>query len=93
MVEWIRLGALMVTNDTGPMHGAAAMGTPVLALFGPTEPSLTGPYGQLQHVLQLDLSCVPCRKPRCTCIKFMECLRALPPAAVFNAVQERLAAG
>ena len=45
MVEWIRLSRLMVTNDTGPMHVAAALGTPVVALFGPTDPKRTGPRG------------------------------------------------
>lgn len=90
LVEWIRLGDLMVTNDTGPMHVAAALNKPVVALFGPTEPCRTGPYRQLDHVLQLDLPCVPCLKPRCAYAKPLECLRALPPAAVFEAVQKRL---
>ena len=54
MVEWIRLSKLMVTNDTGPMHVAAALGKPVVALFGPTEPRRTGPYGQLEHVLRIE---------------------------------------
>jgi heptosyltransferase I len=90
MVEWIRLGELMVTNDTGPMHVAAALGRPVVALFGPTEPRRTGPYRQLDHVLRLDLPCVPCLKPRCAYAKPLECLRALQPAAVFDAVQKRL---
>ena len=90
LVEWIRLGELMVTIDTGPMHVAAALNKPVVALFGPTEPCRTGPYRQLDHVLQLDLPCVPCLKPRCAYVKPLECLRALPPAAVFEAVQKRL---
>jgi heptosyltransferase I len=90
MVEWIRLSQLMVTNDTGPMHVAAALGTPVVALLGPTEPRRTGPYRQLEHVLQLNLPCVPCLKPRCRYVKPFECLRALPPAAVADAVQKRL---
>ena len=92
MVEWIRLSSLMVTNDTGPMHVAAALGTPVVGLFGPTEPRRTGPYGQLDHVLQLNLACVPCLKSRCRYIKPCECLRALPAKAVFDAVQNRLTA-
>jgi len=90
-VEWIRLSELMVSNDTGPLHIAAALGTPVVALYGPTEPRRTGPYGQLDHVLQLDLPCVPCLKPRCGYAKPFECLRALPPAAVAAAAQKRLA--
>ena len=44
MVEWLRLCDLMITNDTGPMHVAAALGKPLVALFGPTEPRRTGPY-------------------------------------------------
>jgi heptosyltransferase I len=90
MVEWIRTAELMVTNDTGPMHVAAALGKPLVALFGPTEPRRTGPYGQLQNALQLDLPCVPCLKPRCTWVRPFECLRALSPAAAFAAVQRQL---
>ncbi len=90
MVEWIRLGQVMVSNDTGPMHVAAALAKPLVGLFGPTEPCRTGPYGQLDHTLQLRLPCVPCLRPRCTYHKPFECLRALPPAAVFDAVQRRL---
>ena len=92
MVEWIRASDVMVTNDTGPMHVAAALGKPVIALFGPTEPRRTGPYGQLDGVLQLNLPCVPCLKSRCAYRQPLECLRALQPAAVFGAVQQRLRA-
>ena len=91
MVEWIRLSELMVTNDTGPMHVAAALGKPVVALFGPTSPQRTGPYRQLEQVLQLPLPCVPCLKSRCGYSKPLECLRALPPAAAVQAVLTRLA--
>ena len=90
MVEWIRFSELMVTNDTGPMHVAAALGKRVVALFGPTEPARTGPYGQIEHALQLDLPCVPCMRSRCTYFKPLECLRALSPAAVFDSVGKRL---
>jgi heptosyltransferase I len=93
MVEGIRLSALMVTNDTGPMHVAAALGKPVVGLFGPTEPRRTGPYGQLDHVLQSRLPCVPCLSSRCSCVKPLECLRTLQPAAVFKAVQKRFDGG
>jgi heptosyltransferase-1 len=92
MVEWLRLSDLMVSNDTGPMHIAAALGTPLVALFGPTEPRRTGPYGQLEHALQLNLPCVPCLKARCAYAKPFECLRAISVDTVARAVQNQLAA-
>jgi len=84
MIEWLRVCDLLVTNDTGPMHAAAALGRPLVALFGPTEPRRTGPYGQLENVLRLDLPCSPCLKSTCHFEKPEECLRALPPARVFQ---------
>ena len=93
MVEWIRLSELMVTNDTGPMHVAAALGKRVVALFGPTEPARTGPYGQIQSALQLNLPCVPCMRSRCTYFKPLECLRALTPSTVLNVASRSLIEG
>ena len=90
MVEWVRRCDLMITNDTGPMHVAAALGKPLVALFGPTAPHRTGPYGQLGNVLRLDLPCSPCLSSRCTFEKTDECLQALPPAQVFDRVQKLL---
>jgi len=90
MVEWIRLGELLVTNDTGPMHVAAALGKPLVALFGPTEPRRTGPYGQLHRVMQLDLPCVPCLKSRCNWRQPLECLRELSVGRVLAAVNQAM---
>lgn len=52
LAELYRQCAVVITNDTGPMHLAAAVGTPVIALFGPTDPALVGPYGRGHTVLQ-----------------------------------------
>lgn len=87
MIEWIRRCDLLVTNDTGPMHAAAALGRPLVALFGPTEPRRTGPYGQPQGVLRLELPCSPCLKPRCRYWLPEECLRALSPRHVSAHIQ------
>ena len=85
MVEWIRACQMVITNDTGPMHVGAALGIPILGLFGPTDPRQTGPYGQVEHALQLDtLPCIPCKKSTCRLDRPMECLRALTPAFVFE---------
>lgn len=59
------MAKLVVTTDTGPMHIAAAAGAPVVALFGPTDPKRTGPYGAGHRILQRELSCSPCFKKKC----------------------------
>jgi lipopolysaccharide heptosyltransferase II len=87
MVEWLRRCELMVTNDTGPMHVAVALGKPVVAMFGPTEPRRTGPYGRLEQVVQHPLPCAPCLKPCCAWLRPMECLTAISPAMVFERVR------
>lgn len=93
MIEWTRRCELMVTNDTGPMHVAAALGKPVVALFGPTEPRRTGPYGQLDRVLQHPLPCRPCMKDSCAYPQPMECLRGIRPDTVLQQVRRLLDAG
>lgn len=87
LVEVIRGARFMITNDTGPMHIAAALKTPVRALFGPTDPRWTGPYGQMENVLQLNLPCVPCMKPGCHNPIYLECLKALDPSRVAATLQ------
>jgi heptosyltransferase-1 len=90
MIEWIRRSAMLITNDTGPMHVGAALKTPVVGLFGPTDPRQTGPYGQLNETLQVGtLPCVPCRKSACRRPVSMECLVELTPEFVFERVMER----
>jgi heptosyltransferase-1 len=91
MIEWVRLGELVITNDTGPMHIAAALRKPVVALFGPTDPAGTGPYGQRKNVLQVtDLPCVPCMKSYCAYHEPLACLRALTPEMVCEFARIRL---
>ena len=92
MIEWIRRSTAMVTNDTGPMHVAAALGIPVTALFGPTSPNRTGPYGQLNRVLRRELWCSPCMKARCKNPNHLECLNTISSAAVVEQMTKILAA-
>jgi lipopolysaccharide heptosyltransferase I len=56
----IEAASLVVTADSTPMHLAAALKRPLVALFGPTNPRRTGPYGRLDDVVRLDLECSPC---------------------------------
>jgi heptosyltransferase-1 len=57
---------LLVTNDSGPMHMAAAVGTPTVAIFGPTDPVRTGPYGRGHRILRAPMDCQPCYRRRCS---------------------------
>lgn len=65
LAELYARSALLVTTDTGPMHLAAAVGTPVVALFGPTAPWRTGPFGQGHRVIRTAPPCSPCFKRQC----------------------------
>jgi ADP-heptose:LPS heptosyltransferase len=56
--------ALLVTGDTGPMHLAAAVGTPVAAVFGPSDPARYTPRGAPHRVVRIDLWCAPCNRIR-----------------------------
>ncbi len=91
MIECIRQGSVIVTNDTGPMHVAAAVKTPIVAIFGPTEPRRTGPYGQLQNTLQAKLPCVPCLSQHCKNPNRLECLKQVTVDDVHWRVTEALA--
>ncbi|MGV3773163.1 MAG: glycosyltransferase family 9 protein [Verrucomicrobiales bacterium] len=91
MVEWIRRSNLMVSNDTGPMHIAAALQVPLVPLFGPTTPARTGPYGQISESIQrVDLACVPCMKSTCHNPIALECLTSISPLQVFEAALPKL---
>lgn len=82
--------AVMITNDSGPMHIAAACGVPVVAMFGPTSASRTGPYGTGHHVLTKQVSCSPCFSRVCRHDPEMECLTRITPAHVTDVVRPLL---
>lgn len=86
----LQAAACFVTNDSGPMHVAAAMGTPVVALFGPTSEVRTGPYGARHHVLTAPVPCRPCFSRTCRHNVPLECLTAITPDSVVQAVRESL---
>jgi lipopolysaccharide heptosyltransferase I len=66
LVELLRDCRAVVCNDSGPMHIAAALKVPVLAMFGPTNPARTGPYGEAHQVFQPELHCINCLKRYCS---------------------------
>lgn len=85
----LRLCRVLVTNDTGPMHVAAAVGTHVVAPFGSTAPELTGPGlpGEARHrLLRGEAPCAPCFLRECPID--LRCLRGISAASVADAVLE-----
>lgn len=78
---------LAITTDTGPMHLAAALQKPVVALFGPTAPWRTGPFGQGHQVIRLGLHCSPCYKRQC---RQPECMTGIEVEPVLTAIKRIL---
>ncbi|MCD6291991.1 MAG: glycosyltransferase family 9 protein [Deltaproteobacteria bacterium] len=76
---------LYIGGDTGPMHLAVAVNTPVVAIFGPTHPLINAPYGTPYRLVRHSLPCSPCRKRSC---KSRLCLEAIGWPRVFAAVEE-----
>jgi len=81
---------LFIGGDTGPMHLAAAMGVPVIALMGPTDPARNGPYGTDSIVIQKDLRCKNCWKRECPKLgaEREACMKQIEVDEVFRAVKE-----
>ena len=88
LVELIRRASFMVTNDSGPMHIAAALCVPVFAVFGPTDPVHTGPYGNgTRIVIKGRPGCSPCRKRTC---RSMRCMDEISVRMVREAIEKTL---
>ncbi len=85
---------LVISGDSGPLHMAGAVGVPVVALHGPTDPALSGPAGKDATILRLGLWCSPCYDASlwAECRFFNPvCMKALMPAEVLMTARERLA--
>jgi lipopolysaccharide heptosyltransferase I len=72
---------LLIANDSGPVHMAAAVGTPTLVLFGPTDPLRTGPYGNDHHILRTSRDCQPCYSRECP-FPGLPCMTGITPDQV-----------
>lgn len=84
---------LLITGDSGPMHIAAAVGTPLLALHGPTDPALSGPISPQATILRSDIWCSPCysaRGPADCRFYTTQCMKNLSPEQVLATIEEKL---
>ena len=79
----ISLCSFLITGDTGPMHLSAALGVPVIALFGPTSFYESGPYGEGHVILNAKIPCSPCFSP---CLD-RSCMKLIKPDHVLEAVR------
>ncbi len=89
LMQELRRCRLLLTNDTGTMHLAALLGTPVVAIFGSTEPAWTGPLGQGHTVIRQHVECSPCFLRECP-LDF-RCMKAVTPEQVSGTVRRILA--
>lgn len=85
LISIIRNAKYVITNDSGPMHIAAAFGIPVVAIFGPTNPVRTGPYGGNHIIVKSDVECAPCYKKKC---KTMRCMDEISVEKVYEAINK-----
>ncbi|MBL8879794.1 MAG: lipopolysaccharide heptosyltransferase I [Phycisphaerales bacterium] len=83
----LSLAALVITHDSGPMHIAAALGRPVVAIFGPTDPRRCGPYATPHRIVATPIECSPCYRRTCS---HHSCMERLDVETVERAVREML---
>lgn len=86
--------AVVIMHDSGPMHLATALGKPMVAIYGPTSPVLTGPYHRPETIARQDVPCSPCRIKRVAdCPYDHRCMRDLSVEAVATMLSTRKAEG
>jgi heptosyltransferase-2 len=91
LMALLSLSSFLVTNDSGPMHIGAALGVPLVAIFGPTDWRRTSPWSSLAKVVRVEIDCSPCR--RRVCDRGHECMLGVTPGMVVDAAKALLPGG
>lgn len=86
-VDLLALADLVVSNDSGLMHVAAALGRPLVAVYGSTSPDFTPPLGEQVQIVRSDIDCSPCFQRTCPYGHY-RCLRELGSERVLEALQQ-----
>ncbi len=81
----LKRAKLLITNDSAPLHLGGAVGSKVLAIFGPTNPKKYGPIGEFDTVIHKKLHCSPCENAVCACN--YECMTSISADEVFEAAR------
>lgn len=91
-IALIAISSAVVANDSGLLHIASALNSPVVALYGPTDPDHAPPFSDLAASISLRLACAPCKQRECP-LGHQDCMVKLAPELVWQRLQPMLAAG